>query len=947
MCNGCSSYAESPPSRKGEPREKSHCGQKFECKQPWKVKPELAFIDPRYEKNTNWYYRVQVYIDEHFDCNVRRVQETPTTHSARTKRSIGIDHETRTTMSSLSADCTPESSSTIVDIDDGRKKKKAKKDIGLMTKIVSSCGHEFEVHNVPASHEIILSSELSRLRNVEQQLKDLRDNFQSFRFAAKPSLFMKSLLSVALASCPSLPLYQAANIIPLIVAAFLVDLGVLDKSKIDRFCKAFPSTSYLRDMMFEFAAENTLELGRKLQDKVVFLSCDKGNKKGVGHFVKILSWYDSKKKSVLKQILDIDASEGSSVDCADAVIFSLKKLGHGIKLQGQTTDSGGGGVLDGLADLLSVRQVCHRNYLTASCSLHNLQLSLANPIKELIGEGGLERKNVLQLLHSIYDLQDSMEMDVWKTHVEESLKFMKKHDIEGKPLPTDTAADKAFAEKWSTVIGFRVFCSTLDEEDRKQVLRRLQAPVLTRWWTVGAAANLAFKIHLVLLRVTQNVINCHPTRDKKNKIASGLQPLLLEPEINADLALIECFHTVFFCPHLDWVQSTTDLTNVPGFQAHNTLGRYFIMVQDLLTMKGTMFTTHPGFKNFRRALFNLTDQSQQKEKANRFMDLAQAAIHKHFKRWGNVALLPASLLSEAPIARIVAAVMHGRTVNIPTGTSFQSVVHGRSISLVKFNDFVQGIYDSTPDRHYDPMAMVAAQLVLDNGLDLRDQENFDQIRDYMQVKFLALASHTQFVEAGVKEAKLVSQSDRSEQLRSAYAICRSARVNSVGTLRDMATNERIEALMRSARDHYTTHQTLSAEDEGKYSETVESIIKSMRKDPFKNERLGRLKEDAVNNSKKNRAENAIQRRRGVDQTTVMQGLVPYGKLVRKLHLQDLEVELLHRGCTQEEVNPMGIRDRIKRLKALEIERVGNSNKDAADKAFMPLSAAQFSLRSDT
>jgi len=57
--------------------------------------------------------------------------------------------------------------------EDGRKRKKLKEDIGLMTKIVSSGGHEFEVHKVPVTHEIMLSSELSRRRNLEQQLKDL------------------------------------------------------------------------------------------------------------------------------------------------------------------------------------------------------------------------------------------------------------------------------------------------------------------------------------------------------------------------------------------------------------------------------------------------------------------------------------------------------------------------------------------------------------------------------------------------------------------------------------------------------------------------------------------------------------------------------------------------------------------------------------------------------
>jgi hypothetical protein len=254
-------------------------------------------------------------------------------------------------------------------------------------------------------------------------------------------------MSVALASCPSLPLYQAANIIPLIVAAFLVDVGVLEKSKVDRFCKSFPSTTYLRDMMFEFAAENTLELGHKLQNKLVFLACDKGNKKGVGHFVKILCWYDSDKGSVLKQMLDLDGSKGNTKQCANAIVFSLKKLGGNVLLQGQITNSGGGGVLDFLGDELAVRKACQMHYLVASCSIHNIQLSLSNPVKQLMGEGDLEKKNVMQLLHSVHDLQDSMEPVVWKAHVKESLKFMEQHvGDEGTALVTDTEADQVFAD---------------------------------------------------------------------------------------------------------------------------------------------------------------------------------------------------------------------------------------------------------------------------------------------------------------------------------------------------------------------------------------------------------------------------------------------------------------------------------------------------------------------
>jgi hypothetical protein len=58
---------------------------------------------------------------------------------------------------------------------------------------------------------------------------------------------------------------------------------------------------------------------------------------------------------------------------------------------------------------------------------------------------------------------------------------------EGTALVTDTEADQVFADKWLTVMAFTGH-SPLEEDVIKQLLRRLQAPVLTRWWTVGTGA---------------------------------------------------------------------------------------------------------------------------------------------------------------------------------------------------------------------------------------------------------------------------------------------------------------------------------------------------------------------------------------------------------------------------------------------------------------------------
>ena len=113
-----------------------------------------------------------------------------------------------------------------------------------------------------------------------------------------------------------------------------------------------------------------------------------GNKKGIGHFVKYIVYLDNNGIVQCHQ-LDLDANEGTASDCAKAIQYSIKKLeldGHTVFLKGQSTDSGGGGVLDNLARELRKLGLCvaEDGYLIAACSIHCLQLQLSMPTKELI-----------------------------------------------------------------------------------------------------------------------------------------------------------------------------------------------------------------------------------------------------------------------------------------------------------------------------------------------------------------------------------------------------------------------------------------------------------------------------------------------------------------------------------------------------------------------------------
>jgi hypothetical protein len=232
-----------------------------------------------------------------------------------------------------------------------------------------------------------------------------------------------------LASAPGFSLAGAELAIPLVVAAILADSNLID-DKIDLpfFSKSFASAHNLRDMLISSAVDSLIEIGNQIHPAdIVFMSCDKGNKKGISHFVKILSLWDTVEKQVQTIVLDIDASEGTSEGCAEAIEHSMKKLNHAIALlilTGQTTDSGGGGASESLMSELNKRNLCTPTHPVASCASHAIQIALANPAKKTSGESKLGGRTMMQMLHSACDLQECIEFGEFKVAMQEAASWV-------------------------------------------------------------------------------------------------------------------------------------------------------------------------------------------------------------------------------------------------------------------------------------------------------------------------------------------------------------------------------------------------------------------------------------------------------------------------------------------------------------------------------------------
>lgn len=227
---------------------------------------------------------------------------------------------------------------------------------------------------------------------------------------------------------------------------------------------------------------------------------------------------------------------------------------------------------------------------------------------------------------------------------------------------------------------------------------------------MGAAGRAVLSVYLQILWVTQILLNDVTTELAAYKTASNLQSLMAETSVFLDLLFITGFHEAYFQKHFEW----KDLSNLCGFQSHQMLPRYFLMVKDLNEIKDTMLGTHPAFHSFRtcmesreRYLDGWTTSSVQ-TKAEIFVDLALKSLHKHFRRWGlpQYGLLPAALLSETPLSECVVNAMTmgppAAIVDNPNEVPFVPEVHRVSFMVSEYQSFVDELVKGEDDTILEP-----------------------------------------------------------------------------------------------------------------------------------------------------------------------------------------------------------------------------------------------------
>ena len=783
---------------------------------------------------------------------------------------------------------------------------------------------------VPTSYHLVPKNHLNRIKHKAEKYDNLITTLSRPTYNGTPQA--DTMLGFASSLVPQCGYAGISTILPILMSTILMNCGIqIDAEKI---IASLPSPQYLQTSVTNYAVETAILVRSSIEKNPnVYLSCDKGNKKGNKNLAKFLCWYDVNKKRVRTFLIDVCCVDEDTTDIFQGVYHSIKRFFDAddgntnadlLKLRGQCTDSGGGGTLYALANKIKEYNMQHNSYLISSCTLHNIQTALRNAVINVLGDGGMEdgefKLNVMQMLHGCYNIQNYHESDELK-------------------------------EIWKYIT---------KEESTDLKFRKLEEPVLSRWWLVGVCAT-SFKVcKEVWEKICIAIRNSAPATSACNRIASCTLNLIRKPVIMNDLDLLVGFHNAFIFPHFKFLQRGDPKTGgTPSFLGRHCTVRYYLMMMDIEDIKAEKWLDNIHFKHFRDSLSNLSveEQEQQKKKLTYFTHYIEQSIIKHFHQWVD-RLFFLGLFGDQPMARSFARHIRGNETNSIRGDcNYYSTFHAKTINLLKFDRWVRSNVTfacimqarSIPIITNHPEAIRLVDIGNDIWADDCGPLLLDLRNNYLHT-FAALPTNTQFVERGVKESGYVSLGRRGEENRTILAIARgkdlpdalsSGREQMRREDKDEDGSKRCQlkgkrktiALMKGIYSHNEEMRRVrDLHSEEEYHSKRRRIKDSLTKPSiqFKKERINR-KVDKVKATYFNTpAPNRFQRREGYTLTPLMEGKIQYGKMKKKDNMDAVRDELRVRCISFD--SSTGWKEMIKLLK----EHERKTNNTVHDKYFRPL-----------
>jgi hypothetical protein len=355
-----------------------------------------------------------------------------------------------------------------------------------------------------------------------------------------------------------------------------------------------------------------------------------------------------------------------------------------------------------------------------------------------------------------------------------------------------------------------------------------------------------------------------------------------------------------------------------------------------------------GFIASQELLADEIEKQRQNKKANEFFRIAQELLEKHFDLWVNKHLFLA-LFGEVDTAQVVAQFLLGQeATGFATNGLSESKIHGRSISMAAFRDFLQTRVTMSKEEilasvHLAP-CIRDLSLVADGGDMWATQDcpiRLKRMQEHYKNCFSALATNSHLAERDVKGANFCSLINRPEYLASAYGTARAGLVAPINRNARLIQNTqekrngnryvqagKVGERKRKNGDEYienkNAHQVRNILGEVHAQEAIKFVAKrhkmisdacksdternewerlrnqvTDKKNQYSEARVKLKTDDFKTKFNRPRAPNKIQRRRGVEVTPYMLGKVPYGKLLKSRDWDNLKVELIHRNLSTE------------------------------------------------
>jgi hypothetical protein len=443
-------------------------------------------------------------------------------------------------------------------------------------------------------------------------------------------------------------------------------------------------------------------------------------------------------------------------------------------------------VLHSLRRELEKRSLCSTIYFVAPCSLHGMNLIFANGVKAAFGEGGLECRNIMQLMHSLYDLVGRYEKG------EAALMW---EDVNGEQPPN-----------------------------------KISKAVLTRWWWVNVAAQHLKDNWEAWKAMARAGLNATTASTAAGKIASTILSLMAEEKIKLDLYFIVAFSKAYFVKHMEWLQKKDERAKGHGYVSRHMPVRTFLITSELEDLSNG-WESHVCFKDFVQLLKEFTANDGQprndaeqarnvdansegfemtadgkfcsqtndwtykdiKTQCNYFFEIAKGTAMKHFEREWTGELLHFAVVGEKDTSiPFCKWLVNNQTEGLGT---VSSEFHETKIDLSRMMTYFSKMKTDEEVRKQGelPRMLISVENVA-AGHDVWESAETKDLRDYAKEKVLPLASSTHRVEAMVRECSHCAATNRGETQRSHYIFQRSVLSSAIN---EMAANDRKDRVLRA------------------------------------------------------------------------------------------------------------------------------------------------------